>query len=320
MPKDLPEQSYSENFREQAGVASARFWRNVILIALAHVAILLALIRWSVEARNSANAQSVVWISGAEDLASEGPESGASPQPAMIPTPPPESKPLEKDAASEETPFVTAAKSEIELPAQTPTPTAIPKPPVTSIPRPKATPKQTPASTPKKAVLAKVSPERSTKTKPTSTKSSARAEKTADNAEKKKSEKDGTTKTASSSQAAGKGSSGSKNGHTGGGNNESEFGWYGNMLHDRFYSAWIQPTTNVPSGAKISTLVNVRIEKDGRVSIFEIIKPSENVVVNESVAAVAKQVTEVDSPPAGLIKGDHYDVKINFELNTEEGR
>jgi len=91
------------------------------------------------------------------------------------------------------------------------------------------------------------------------------------------------------------------------------------MLHDRFYSAWIQPTTSVPSGNKISTLVKVRIEKDGRVSKFEIIKPSENVVVNESVAAIAKRVTEVDAPPTGLIKGEHYDVKINFELNTEQG-
>ena len=91
------------------------------------------------------------------------------------------------------------------------------------------------------------------------------------------------------------------------------------MLHDRFYSAWIQPTTHVPTGAKISTLVKVRIEKDGRVSKFEIIKPSGNVVVNESVRVVAKQVTQVDPPPAGLGNGDHYDVKINFELNTEEG-
>jgi len=90
------------------------------------------------------------------------------------------------------------------------------------------------------------------------------------------------------------------------------------MLHDRFYSAWIQPTTSVPSGSKISTLVKVRIEKDGRVSKFEIIKPSENVVVNESVEAIAKRVTEVDAPPDGLSNGDHYDVKINFELNTEQ--
>ena len=91
------------------------------------------------------------------------------------------------------------------------------------------------------------------------------------------------------------------------------------MLHDRFYSAWVQPTTTVASGAKISTLVKVRIEKDGRVSGFEIIKPSQNVIVNESVAAVAKRVTQVDPPPDGLGTGDHYDVKINFELNTEEG-
>jgi len=91
------------------------------------------------------------------------------------------------------------------------------------------------------------------------------------------------------------------------------------MLHDRFYSAWIQPTTNIASGAKISTLVKVRIEKDGRVSSFEIIKPSENIVVNESVGAVAKRITQVDPPPAGLGNGDHYDVKINFELNTDEG-
>jgi outer membrane biosynthesis protein TonB len=85
-----------------------------------------------------------------------------------------------------------------------------------------------------------------------------------------------------------------------------------------FYGAWLQPTTTVATGSKISTLVKVRIEKDGRVSKFEIIKPSQNFVVNESVAAIAKRVTEVDAPPTGLIKGDHYDVKINFELNTNQ--
>ncbi len=90
------------------------------------------------------------------------------------------------------------------------------------------------------------------------------------------------------------------------------------MLHDRFYSAWTQPTTNIASGSKISTLVKVRIEKDGRVSKFEIIKPSENVVVDESVAAIAKRVTQVDPLPAGFGNGDHYDVKINFELSPEE--
>jgi len=149
------------------------------------------------------------------------------------------------------------------------------------------------------------------KTKPSPAKSSEKSE---------KNEKSLAAKTGTASQnRSGKAGSTTKSGSAGGGRSASEFGWYGNMLHDRFYSAWIQPTTSVPSGNKISTLVKVRIEKDGRVSKFEIIKPSENVVVNESVAAIAKRVTEVDAPPTGLIKGEHYDVKINFELNTEQG-
>src|SRR5262249_44158951 len=115
------------------------------------------------------------------------------------------------------------------------------------------------------------------------------------------------------------GSAGKGGSYADGESSASEFTWYANMLHDRFYSAWIQPTSTVVSGAKISTLVKVRIEKDGRVSKFEIIKPSGNIVVNESVATVAKQVTQVDAPPSGLINGDHYDVKINFELNTDRG-
>ena len=295
----------------------ARFWRNVTLIALAHVALLLGLIRWSVEARNASNAQSIVWISGAEDLAAGEPKRSESPQPAMTPIQAPESEPLEKDEATEEAPLVTAAKSEIELPTPTPEPTSTAKP--TATPKPKATPSPTPKPTLKKTVVAKASPKPSPKVKSSPTKSTEEAKKTDANAEKKKIAKTAPAKTESSSQASGTTGSAGKVGHSGGGSSASEFGWYGNMLHDRFYSAWIQPTANIASGAKISTLVKVRIEKDGRVSSFEIIKPSENIVVNESVGAVAKRITQVDPPPAGLGNGDHYDVKINFELNTEEG-
>ena len=297
----------------------SRFWRNVTLIALAHAALLLGLIRWSVEARSSSNAQSIVWISGGEDLAAGEPKSSDSLQPAMTPIPAPESERLKKDEATEETPLVTAAKSEIELPTPTPIPTSTPKPTATPTPKPKATPRPTPKPTFKKTLMAKASPKPSPKAKPTPTKSAEEAKKTDANAEKKKIAKTAPAKNGSSSQASGKTGSAGKGGHTGGGSSASEFGWYGNMLHDRFYSAWIQPTTSVASGTKISTLVKVRIEKDGRVSSFEIIKPSENVVVNESVAAVAKRVTQVDPPPAGLGTGDHYDVKINFELNTDQG-
>jgi TonB family protein len=161
----------------------------------------------------------------------------------------------------------------------------------------------------------KPSPKPSPKAKPSAAKSSEKLG---------KNEKKALAKTESPSQSGSGKTSPDRSGQSavtsGGGTTASEFGWYGNMLHDRFYSAWIQPTTHVPTGAKISTLVKVRIEKDGRVSKFEIIKPSGNVVVNESVRVVAKQVTQVDPPPAGLGNGDHYDVKINFELNTDGAR
>ena len=304
MAKAPPSQRY--------GTPGGRFWANVVLIALAHVALIAGLIRWSVAARASSNPQSIVWLGGVGDVSADESEKQESPSPKQ-PSGDTESSESEQDEAASEKPVLTTAKSEIELPSPTPKPTATatpPKPTATSAPRLKATPKPIQKPTPKKTLAAKTSPKPAAKPKSIPAKASAKAEKKdkitlakKDSASQSESEQSGST---------------SKAGSGGGGSSGSEFGWYGNMLHDRFYSAWIQPTTNVPSGTKISTLVNVRIEKDGRVSKFEIAKPSGNATVNESVAAVAKQVSHVDPPPTGLIKGDYYDVKINFELNTKE--
>src|SRR5438034_2068904 len=274
---------------------TGRFWRNVVLIALAHVALIAGLIRLSLAARASSNPESIVWLGPGGLAAGESESEPSSPPKPEAP------KPSNEDEEHEKKPAVTTAKSEIELPSSTPTPVSTPKSTATPTPKPKPTPRPIPKPAPKKTLLAKASP----KTSPKAPK------------ERRSPDRRGDVATAKSAQTS-PGKSGQST-LSGGANSASEFGWYGNMLHDRFYSAWIQPTTHVPIGAKISTLVKVRIEKDGHVSKFEIMKPSENVVVNESVAAVEKQVTEVDSPPAGLIKGDHYDVKINFELNTEEG-
>ena len=288
---------------------SPRFWRNVTLIALAHLALIAGLIRWSVAARSAPDAESLVWLSGAEDLAAEKSEDRAA-APTEISVPSAEPETSEPDEKEKEQSPLTQAKSEIELPKPTPTATPAPRPTA----KPKATLKLTAKPTPKRTVLAKVS-KSSAHAKSSLPKS--KEEQSDSGTEKKKSAKTASAKAKSTSETgSGKTGSVGKSGSAGGRSNASEFGWYGNMLHDRFYSAWIQPTTTVASGTKISTLVKVRIEKDGHVSKFEIIKPSENVVVNESVAAIAKRVTEVDSPPTGLAQGDHYDVKINFELNT----
>jgi outer membrane biosynthesis protein TonB len=303
----------------------ARFWRNVTLIALAHIALLVGLIHWSLQAKSSSNAQSIVWIGGAEGGAAE--TKSAAPAPVKILSAPAEPKLLKSDEPEDEKPLLTAAKSEIQLPTPKPTATSMPirKPIASPTPKAKATPKPTPKQTskptpkptPKKTVLAKASPKSSPKVKPTPAESGGKEPAYA-NVEKKKIEKTALAKKGPASNTVSQETSTGAGGRARSGDGTSEFGWYGNMLHDRFYSAWIQPTTSVTSGTKISTLVKVRIEKDGRVSNFEIIKPSENIVVNESVAAIAKRVTQVDPLPAGIGNGDHYDVKINFELSPEQ--
>ena len=300
------------------GTGESHFWRNVVLIALAHVALIAGLIRWSVAARASSNPDSIVWLGGAGDISAGESEKKESPSQKQPSTAIESSRSAQEEAADEKS-VVATAKSEIELPSATPkpTPTASPaKPSVTPALKAKTTPKPVAKPTPRKTFVAKASPKPVAKPKSSPAKANAKSEKKAKIVLAKK-------EPGSQSGSGSAGKAGSASGlpavaSAKAGSSASEFGWYGNMLHDRFYSAWIQPTTNIPPAAKISTLVNVRIEKDGRVSKFEIAKASGNATVNESVAAVARQVSQVDPPPTGLIKGDHYDVKINFELNTEE--
>jgi TonB family protein len=312
----------------------ARFWRNVTLIGLAHVAILAGLIRWSRETKSS-NRQTIVWMNGGAGDGVAKTRSAAAPKPMKASRPPPEARPSKTEEAEDEQPVLASAKSDIQLPAPasttTPKPTETPK----STPKltPKPAPKPTPKPKPKKTILAKASPKPSPKAKPAPAQSYDNDEQADADAEKKKiakaalakndagdsnSSEKPMKKTTAAQSGSGKGTSVGANGHAGGASSSSESGWYGSMLHDRFYSEWMQPTTVISSGTKLSALVKIRIEKDGRVSNFEIIKPSGNVVVDESVAATAKRVTQVDPLPDGIGSGGHYDVRINFELNSEE--
>ena len=322
---------------------NARFWRNVALIGLAHIALIVGLVRWSRQTKN-AGSQNIVWMSGGAGDGNAAEEKMApSPKPRKATTPRVEStpEPLRTEEAEEEPPVLTSAPSEIQLPTPKPSPRSTPaaspartpKPKVTPKPTPRPKKKPTPKSSPKKTVLAKASPKSPPKTKLTSEDADRNSEQRNADAEKKKiataavaknnaSETDSAEKPARKPNAApgagGKGTSSGAGGHAGGAGGETRFGWYGSMLHDRFYSEWLQPTTVASSGAKFSVLVKLRIQSDGRVSGFEIIKPSGNSEVDESVRAVAKRVTQVDPLPVGLGNGDYYDVKINFELNSEQ--
>lgn len=267
-----------------------RFWTNVALVTVAHLAVLLALARGSRD-ESQANLQSVVWMSGEVAAAAE-------PKSTPAPTVAPVDKP--REAAVTPTPF----KSEIQMPSPTPTATVAPKPSPSPSPKSSAKPSAspTPKATPKKSTepkaTAKPSPKDAAEKKPTP----AATKKEPSSASEKSSEKKESADKGSGNAAA----------------QPSEFAWYGTMLHDRFHKAWDQPKSSVPTGATMSTIVRIRIEKDGRVSKFAIVKPSGNVVVDESVAAIAQRVTHVDPLPEGLTTKGYYEVKIDFELNAEK--
>ena len=89
------------------------------------------------------------------------------------------------------------------------------------------------------------------------------------------------------------------------------------MLHDRFFGAWEQPTSVAGAGNRMAALVQLRIETDGRVTQFKIVRSSGNVVIDESVSAVGQRVTQVDPLPADLFRGQPYDVRIKFELEAK---
>jgi len=312
-----------------------RFWTNVGLIAFAHILVIVGLIRWSRESKN-ASAQSVVWLNGGggDGLVTEKKN---LPAPLRSPLPRKESKtdPLKERQPDEARPYLASAPSDIQLPTPRPSPkpapTATPprSPQPSSTAKAKTTPKPTPkppstaspARTPKKIVIAKASPKPSPTAKPTPEKKES--EQGDSEAEKKEIAKDDSTakeskKSPATQTGSGKGTApGNGSGRAGGAGPESQFGWYGSMLHDRFYSEWVQPTTLATAGSKNSVLVKLRIEKDGRVSSFEIVRPSGSSDLDESVKALANRVSRVEPLPDGLGKGDHYDVKINFELNSE---
>ncbi len=279
---------------------TARFWRNVTLVGILHVVAVIALLRWASGSKIT-SAEEITWLNAADEaIATADPaeaEETPTAEPVRQPSPPDEQRPA-----------AAPTKSEIELSTATPFPTAAPlimsspSPRPTSIPIPKNKASSKPSTTPERKKP------HATPT-PAKNKASAKMPGAKKGARQKSDAKSG-EKTAGGGKAGGS----VQPNATADSTNAS---WYGNMLHDRFYREWAQPTTVVASGAKLSALAKVRIEKDGRIADFKIVRSSGNVVVDESVQAVGKKVTRVDALPAGIGGGGHYEVNINFALNSE---
>ena len=63
-----------------------------------------------------------------------------------------------------------------------------------------------------------------------------------------------------------------------------------------------------------AVLVRIRIEKDGRVSLFRIERPSGLAPMDESVQAIAARVAHIEPPPARMLKNGGYEITMEFKL------
>jgi len=263
----------------------------------------------------------VMWLDEG-GAAAQAPASAPGQKAEETPAPPPE-KP---DTAQNQ----ISAPSEILLPETKPTleavtaPTPAPEPTATPAPEPKPTPKPTPKATPRAKPKHKPSPKphsstsRESSPKPKARPSETPADASDDGDDSGPSPGKTPAKTGKKSgEAEGAGTAAKAGGHAGGGSAGSDFGWYYAMIHDRFYSQWEQPTSVVNSNQQLSALVKIRIEKDGRISNVSLAKSSGNTIVDDSVMAAARRVTQIDPLPEGLGE-DYYEIKINFELNQSQ--
>lgn len=88
--------------------------------------------------------------------------------------------------------------------------------------------------------------------------------------------------------------------------------WYASMLHGRFHERWEQPTSVFGSSQKYVATLRLRIERDGRISDYRLVRYSGLVPMDESVLAAAARVGRVDPPPVGLLRGGVYVVNVGF--------
>jgi TonB family protein len=91
-------------------------------------------------------------------------------------------------------------------------------------------------------------------------------------------------------------------------------GRYNQMIHERFYGVWEQPISVVRSNQNFVAILKIRIRKDGSIIGSEIVTPSGNPAMDESVQRAAEKVQRIEALPTGMI-ADPYEVRIAFKLD-----
>ncbi len=254
-----------------------------------------------------------------EALPASEPELKLTPEPAATPPPSVDSEIPIATPTPEPTPQPTPATPPKPTPKPSPKPSPKPKPKPTPHPSPKPKPKEKEekkSDTPPKPKSKNSSPHKTTTSSSSHQKSSSSSSKKASGV---KGGSDDTLKKAFLTSKGGNGhgteGSGNGSGKNGDGVNANLLAGYHELIHDRFYSQWEQPTA-IPTEHRHDFVCTLRltIERDGTISNFSLAKPSGNPVMDESVLTAAAKVKQIAPLPEGLTQSAPYTVNINFEL------
>jgi outer membrane biosynthesis protein TonB len=80
------------------------------------------------------------------------------------------------------------------------------------------------------------------------------------------------------------------------------------------YEAWNQPSDL--AGSRISSSVRIRVQRDGTIAARDMVRPSGNAVMDDSVMKAVRGVPHLRRLPASF-SGSYKDITIDFQLTAE---
>lgn len=99
---------------------------------------------------------------------------------------------------------------------------------------------------------------------------------------------------------------------TGSGGTPHPYAWFLNQVRAIMYEAWQQPSSLIGQKGLV-TSVEIRVQRDGQITRKNVVRPSGNAQMDESVLRALEAVNRLPELPAGF-GGLYKDITIDFEL------
>jgi colicin import membrane protein len=93
---------------------------------------------------------------------------------------------------------------------------------------------------------------------------------------------------------------------------------YFRKLQERVRESWVLPKALAPDAEKLTVVVRIVIEKDGRVSDTRVERGSGNAYFDESVQRAIRKASPLPIPPERLLGGEEY-YEVGFRFNGAGG-